>query len=158
MLFTDIDSLVYEIETNDVYQDFYEDEYLLDFSDYPKDSKFFDPVNKKVVGKMKDEFKGKIVREFIGLRSKMYSLIYVDNEENKKAKGVNKNVVKNIRHKEYVDVLFNIKMIRDKMKIIQSKLHKIGTYEVSKISLSCFDDKRYILNDVLIVWLIFITM
>ena len=158
MLFTDIDSLVYEIETNDVYEDFYEDEYLLDFSDYPKDSKFFDPVNKKVVGKMKDEFKGKIVREFIGLRSKMYSLIYVDNEENKKAKGVNKNVVKNIRHKEYVDVLFNIKMIRDKMKRIQSKLHKIGTYEVSKISLSCFDDKRYILNDVLIVWLIFITM
>ena len=156
MLFTDIDSLVYEIETNDVYEDFYEDEYLLDFSDYPKDSKFFDPVNKKVVGKMKDEFKGKIVREFIGLRSKMYSLIYVDNEE--KAKGVNKNVVKNIRHKEYVDVLFNIKMIRDKMKRIQSKLHKIGTYEVSKISLSCFDDKRYILNDVLIVWLIFITM
>ena len=158
MLFTDIDSLVYEIETNDVYEDFYEDEYLLDFSDYPKDSKFFDPANKKVVGKMKDEFKGKIVREFIGLRSKMYSLIYVDNEENKKAKGVNKNVVKNIRHKEYVDVLFNIKMIRDKMKRIQSKLHKIGTYEVSKISLSCFDDKRYILNDVLIVWLIFITM
>ena len=48
--------------------------------------------------------------------------------------------------KTYVDVLFN-KKIRDKMKRIQSKLHKIGTYEVCKISLSCFDDKRYILDD-----------
>ena len=68
----------------------------------------------------------------------MYSLIDVDNEENKKAKGVNKNVVQNIRHKEYIDVLFNKKIIRDKMKIIQSKLHKIGTYEVCKISFILF--------------------
>ena len=96
---------------------------------------------------MKGEFKGKIISEFIGLKSKMYSLIDVDNEENKKAKGVNKNVVKNIRHKECIDVLFNKKVIRDKIKIIQSKLHKIQTYAVFKISVSCFDDKRYILDD-----------
>ena len=56
---------------------------------------------------MKDEFKGKIISEFAGLKSKMYSLIAVDSEEVKKAKGVNKNVVKKIRHKELVDVLFN---------------------------------------------------
>ena len=68
----------------------------------------------------------------------MYSLIDVGNEQNKKAKGLNKNAVKNIRHKGYVDTLFNKKIIRDKMKKIQSKLHKIETYE---ISLSCFDDK-----------------
>ena len=77
----------------------------------------------------------------------MYSLVTIDNEENKKAKGVNKNVLKNIRHREYIDVLFNKKMIKHKMKRIQSKLHKIGTYDVFKISLSCFDDKRYILDD-----------
>ena len=77
----------------------------------------------------------------------MYSLVTIDNEENKKAKGVNKNVLKNIRHREYIDVLFNKKMIKHKMKRIQSKLHKIGTYDVCKISLSCFDDKRYILDD-----------
>ena len=47
LLFTDTDGLVYEIETNDVYEDFYEDKDLFDFSDYPKDSNFFDPVNKK---------------------------------------------------------------------------------------------------------------
>ena len=59
LLFTDTDSLVYEIKTEDVYEDFYEDKNSLDFSDYPLDSKFFDPFNKKVIGKMKDEFKGK---------------------------------------------------------------------------------------------------
>ena len=66
----------------------------MDFSDYPLHSKFFDPVKKNVIGKMKDEFKGKIISEFVGLKSKMYSLIAVDSEEVKKAKGVNKNVVK----------------------------------------------------------------
>ena len=85
----------------------------------------------------------KIIYEFVGLKSKMYFLVDVDGEENKKATGVNKNVVKNIRHKEYVEVLFNKKIIRDKMKRIQSKFHRIGTYNVYKISLSCFDDKRY---------------
>ena len=72
MLFTDTDSLVDETETNDVYEDCYEDKDLFDFCDYPKDSKFFDSVNKKVIGKMKDEFKGKIISEFVGLKSKMY--------------------------------------------------------------------------------------
>ena len=82
---------------------------MFNYSDYPKDSKFFDPANKKVIGKMKDEVKGKIISEFVGLKSKMYSLIVVGSEKFKKAKGVNKNVVENTRHKEYVDVLFNKK-------------------------------------------------
>ena len=73
----------------------------------------------------------------------MYSLIDVNDEEVTKAKGVNKKT----RHKEFVDVLFNKKVIRHKMKVIQSKLHRTGTYNVCKISLSCFDDKRYILDD-----------
>ena len=81
---------------------------MFDFSDYPLHSKFFDPVNKKVIGKMKDVFKGKIISEFAGLKSKMYSLISVNNEEVTKAKGVNKE----IRHKEFVIVLFHKKVIR----------------------------------------------
>ena len=79
----------------------HEDKNLFDFSDFPLDSKLFDPVNKKVIGKMKDEFKGKVINGFIGLKSKMYSLIT-------KGKGVNKK----IRPKEFVDVLFNKKVIR----------------------------------------------
>ena len=73
----------------------------------------------------------------------MYSLLSVDDEEVKKAKGVDEK----IRHKEFVDVLFDKKVIRHNIKRIQSELHKIGTYDVCKISLSCFDDKRYILDD-----------
>ena len=90
MLFTDTGSLVYEIKTENVYEDFYQEKNLFDLSDYPLDSKFFDPVNKRVIGKIKDEFKGKIIGEFTGLKSKMYSLISVDNEEVRNAKGVNK--------------------------------------------------------------------
>ena len=54
MLFTDTDSLTYEIKSEDVFEDFYKDKHLFDLSNYPKDSKFFDPVNEKVIGKMKD--------------------------------------------------------------------------------------------------------
>ena len=81
LLFTDPNSLVCEFETDDVYEDFYEHKNFFDFSDYPKDSKFFDPVNKKVIGKIKDEVKGKIISEFVGLKSQMYSLVIVNNEE-----------------------------------------------------------------------------
>ena len=145
LLFTDTDSLVCEIKTEDVYEDFYGDKDLFDFSYYSLNSKFFGPVNKKVIGKIKDEIRGKIISEFVGLKSKMYSLVSVDNKEVTKAKGINEK----IRHKEFVDVLFNKKVIRHNMKRIQSKLHRIGSYNVCKISLSCFDDKRYVLNDVI---------
>ena len=102
LLFTDTDSLVYEIETNYLYEDFYEDKNLFDFSCYPQDSKFFSSGNNKVIGTMKDELKGKIINEFVGLNSKTYSLIAVDGKEIKIAKGGNKNVVKNKRQKELI--------------------------------------------------------
>ena len=56
---------------------------------------------------MKDEFKWKINSEFVVLKSKMYSLIDVDDKDNKKEKEANKNVVKSTWHKEFVDALFN---------------------------------------------------
>ena len=73
---------------------------------------------------MKDEFKGKVIDEFAGLKSKMYSLISADDKEVKKARGVNKN----LRYKEFVDVLFSKKVARYNTKRIQSKLHRIGTF------------------------------
>ena len=116
-LFTDTDSLVYEIKTEDVYEDFYQDKNVFDFSDYSLNSELFDTV------KMNDEFKGKQINEFVGLKSKMYSLIDADYEEVTKAKGVNNNVAIKIKYKELVDVLFNKKVIRHKMKRIQIKFH-----------------------------------
>ena len=86
MLLTDTDSLVYESETVMFIKVFYENKNLIDFSDYLQDSKLFDSVIEKVICKMKDEFKGKIISEFVGLTSKMYSLTNVDGEEIEKAK------------------------------------------------------------------------
>ena len=77
MLFTKRDSLAYEVETDDVYEDFYKDRDLFDFGNYPNDSKISNPVNYIKVGKIKDESKGKIVIEFEGLKSKMYFLKHV---------------------------------------------------------------------------------
>ena len=73
----------------------------------------------------------------------MYSSISVDDEEITKAKGVNKK----IKHKDFVGVFFIKKVIRHNMKKIQSKFHRIGTYNARKISLPCFDDKGYVLDD-----------
>ena len=144
VLFTDTDSLVYEVKgVDNIYDKVFEDKELFDFSKYSKESKYYDSSNKKVIGKMKDEMKGKIIAEFVGLRSKMYSLVTVDDEEKVRAKGVNKG----LKHSEFVDVLFGKKVVRHTMKRIQAKKHKISTYNVCKVSLPCFDDKRYVLGD-----------
>ena len=146
LLFTDTDSLMYEIEANDVYQDFWKDKHLFDNSDYPKNSPFFDCSNKKVIGKFKDEAAGMPIAEFVGLRSKMYSYITDDDEKSgQTAKGIKKNVIKQeLQHDNYKDVLFNKMQSRHTMRLIKSEKHQIGSYVVNKISLSCFDDKRYI--------------
>ena len=73
LLFTVTDSLTYEIEAKYVYKDFWGDKDKFHNSDYPKDSQYYDPTNKKVVGKLKDEAAGIPVTEFVGLRSKKYS-------------------------------------------------------------------------------------
>ena len=120
LLFTDTDSLTYHIRTEDIYSDFLGDRELFDNSDYPSDSKFYFSENKKVIGKFKDETAGVPIREFIGLKSKMYS-ISLDNEKNsKKAKGVKKNVIrKGISHQDYLDVLNQSKVMHHKMKTIR---------------------------------------
>ena len=74
LLFTDTDSLTNEIKSENLYEEFFRRKYLFDFSKYSKDSKFFDETNKKVIGKMKDEFGGVIINEFVELKSKMYSI------------------------------------------------------------------------------------
>ena len=65
LLFTDTDSLTYEIKSKDVYEEFFKHKHLFDFSNYPEDSKFFDQANKKVIVKMKDQSEAKIIDEFV---------------------------------------------------------------------------------------------
>ena len=148
LLFTDTDSLTYEIEAEDVYRDFWNDKDRFDNSDYPESSPYFDKTNKKVIGKFKDEAAGIPITEFVGLRSKMYSYIKDNQKVEKTAKGIKKNTIKNdIKHEDYKNVLINNKQIHHTMKTIRSINHQLGSYELNKVSLSCFDDKRYIANN-----------
>ena len=148
MLFTDTDSLTYHSKTEDAYRDFYADRELFDNSDYPENSEFYFKENKKVIGKFKDEAAGVAIRSFVGLKSKMYSYLKDNDQNNKTAKGVKKNVIrKDITHQDYLDVLHESKILHHLMKTIRSDCHQISSYIIYKISLSPFDDKGYILSD-----------
>ena len=152
LLFTDTDSLCYHIITDDVYEDLYNHKDMFDNSDYCKSSKFYFDENKKVIGKFKDEAAGNPIVSFAGLKSKMYSyeveLPGGEIKNNKACKGISKNVVKrDIDHKDYLSTLQNKTIQNHKMKTIRSNYHEVSSYEINKISLSCYDDKRYILED-----------
>ena len=147
LLFTDTDSLCYEITTDDFYQDMYNCKEYFDLSDM-KLEQFKDLENKKIVGKFKDETQGIPIREFIGLRSKMYSIKLEDDREKKTAKGIVSSVIKNhLKHAQYKQILETGERMNSNMKMIRSFDHSIYTVNVTKISLSAYDDKRYILDD-----------
>lgn len=144
--FTDTDSLC--LTTKDAYAVFWADKHKFVNSDYPEESPVFDSTNKKVIGKFKDEAAGIPIKEFIGLKSKMYSYIKDNGINVKTCKGVKKDVIKkNITHENYRDTLMNGKQMMHKINTIRSDHHQLGTYQLNKISLSCFDDKRYIFED-----------
>ena len=151
LLFTDTDSLMYEIETEDFYKDISGDvKDRFDTSDYPDNQPSGIPtgINKKVLGMFKDEATGNSIKEFVGLRAKLYSYKMFEGEESKKCKGVKKRVVeKSITHEDYKTCLLTGKEQLRKMNIIRSYDHEVYTEEVNKVALSAEDDKRYILND-----------
>ena len=93
LLFTDTDSFIYEVLTQDVYSDLFQKKEYFDFASYPKSSLFYDPTNDKVIGKFKDETKGVPIREFVGLKPKMYSYLKDNEEEGRRAKGIQRSVV-----------------------------------------------------------------
>ena len=105
LLFTDTDSLTYQITTDDVYQDMAKQQHLYDFSDYPKNHDLYDESNKKVIGKFKDESNSKIITEFVGLRAKMYSFKTDEYKyKSKKAKSIktdDKHVSKRVLRQQY---------------------------------------------------------
>ena len=151
LLFTDTDSLMYEIETEDFYKDISGDvKDRFDTSDYPENHPSGIPTgeNKKVLGMMKDEVAGKIIKEFVGLRSKLYSFVMDDGGETKKCKGIKKQVVESsIRHEHYKTCLTTGKELLRKQNILRSYDHEVYTEEVNKVALSALDDKRHILSD-----------
>jgi len=88
LLYTDTDSLLLEIETEDFYKDMEEKKDQYDTSDYLKEHPLHSNTNKKVLGKMKDECAGTPIAEVVCLRPKMYSILRADEKNIKKAKGV----------------------------------------------------------------------
>ena len=101
-------------------------------------------INKKVIGKFKDEVGGKQITHFVGLRPKLYSFKVEDNSEPRKAKGVKKNVIKNASSfEDYKKCLFSEEVMKD-MNIIRSKNHDIYSMTVNKLALPANDDKRLI--------------
>ena len=151
LLFTDTDSLMYEIKTEDFYKDISGDvKDRFDTSDYPPNHPSGIPTgcNKKVLGMFKDEVAGRYIEEFVGLRAKLYSNKMFEGKESKKCKGVKKSVVKkSITHEDYKNCLFTGKEQLRKMNVIRSHKHDVYTEEVNKVALSSDDDKRYILED-----------
>lgn len=155
LLFTDTDSLMYEVFCDDVYQDMSNDGERFDFAGYPRTSEFYDAANNKVIGKFKDETSGSPIVEFVGLRPKMYSYIVstdggddtVHHVEKHRAKGVKRHAAMKLRHSNYLEQLHEPHENYLKNRRIASKYHRIYTDEINKRGLCAFDDKRFILED-----------
>lgn len=151
LLFTDTDSLCYEIETKDFYKDITPYvKSMFDTSNYPKDHKsgIETGVSKKVIGMFKDEAGGQQITEFVGLRAKLYSYLVDDGEEKKKCKGIKKDVIeKSLCFENFKNCLFNRENIMRKMNVIRSYNHDIYAETVNKVALSHKDDKRIIRED-----------
>ena len=104
---------------------------MFDNSDYPESSPYYCNVNKKIIGKFKDEACGIPITEFIGLKSKMYSYVKDNEKGGRTAKGIKKNVIKNnIKHEDYKSTLINNEQMHHKMKSIRSQRHQLGSYEI----------------------------
>ncbi len=151
LLFTDTDSLMYQIFDENVYETFYKvREKYFDFCEFPKNSPFFDDHNKRKIGFFKDEAKGQLILEFVGLRPKMYSyLIHSEKgvEEKHRAKGIQSAVAKNFRHENYLKELKTPLENFVKNRRIGSKLHNLYSIETKKRGLCAFDDKRILLDE-----------
>ena len=153
LLFTDTDSLAYEIETDNFYKDISPDvQTMFDTSNYKKNhpSGILTGANKKVIGMVKDEAGGKIIEEFVGLRAKLYSYKMFEGKkkEEKKCKGLKKSVIKQtITFDDYKRCLFSGKPQYRQMNVFRSRKHEIFTEEINKVALSANDDKRIILPD-----------
>ena len=149
LLFTDTDSLCYDIKTEDFFKDMLDDLDLFDNSEYPEAHMCYNTSNKKVLGKFKDEAGSKIIDEFVGLRSKLYSYKMFDESDSyRKCKGIKKSVITNeITHEDYKECLFSRKEQLRSMNVLRSHLHDMYSEQINKVALSSDDDKRIIRDD-----------
>ena len=146
LCYMDMDSFIMNIKTNDFYQDIANDvENRFDTSNYEVNRPLPMGKNKKIIGFMKDELGGKIITEFVTLRPKTYSFLTDDGNEDKKAKGTKKCVIKKmIKFNDYKKCLLNDEVILKSQQRFISKKHDVYTENINKIALSNNDDKRIV--------------
>ena len=149
LVYTDTDSYVIKVDTEDLYEGLNEINDYMDFSDYPVEHPNYDKTNKKVLGKFKDEMNGKIITKFIGLKPKSYCYkIYGEDKDHKKSKGIVKHKVSSeLDYDTYNETLNrNLKQTVN-FNIIRSKDHQLYSINQTKYALSNYDNKRYWLSD-----------
>ena len=146
LCYMDTDSFVINIFIEDFFEDINNDvERWFNTSNYDENDKrpLQIGVNKKVIGKLKGELGGKIMKEFWTLRAKTYSYFMNDNSEIKKAKGVKRCVIKRRpMFENYKDSLFNNKKIMQSPLRFKSDHHNVYKEEVNKVALNTDDNKR----------------
>ena len=145
LIYTDTDSFIIQVETDDIYKDMLENKNLYDFSEYPKDHPNYDITNKKVLGKFKDEMKSLIITEFIGLKPKMYSFNYINKDNIVVNKNIHKGVKESIslNHHEYKRSLYKEELIYKEFYNLQLNKQNIYLDKINKIALNPFESKRY---------------
>lgn len=150
LVYTDTDSFIYHMETENLYKDFDKLSDIMDFCDYPKDHPLYSEKNKKVIGKLKDEMHGEPISMVVALKSKLYYLETKNaSKQQKRAKGVQRSILRDeITRETYLDCLFDLRVHKHPMRRITSKNHEIIGMEQLKISLSPLDDKRYALDKI----------
>jgi len=146
LLFTDTDSLCYNVRKQDIFEIIKENKDLFDLSNYPKEHELYDKTNNKALGKFKNESPSQI-KEFIGLRAKLYTFISEDDKPHNKCKGVKKCVSKKILMNDYRNTLYSRESMSVKQNGIRSYGHQVFTERINKVALSCNDDKVYILDN-----------
>ena len=158
LLYMDTDSLLYEIEDcSDPYSEIFAAGHgsYFDLSNFPQEHWLHDVSRKRVPGAFKDECgRSMYISEFVGLHSKMYSLLF-DNvstqtcTELKVAKGVKSCIIQTSpAFNDYIRCMLEDEVMEYSFKTIRSVAHNVHTFEQSKVSLSPFDDKRYLLDAV----------
>ncbi|XP_053202895.1 uncharacterized protein LOC128387677 [Panonychus citri] len=147
LVYTDTDSFIYHIQTDDFYNDLKSMGPIMDFSDYPQTHFLYDPINKKKLGVLKDEMNGQVIDEVVAIKSKLYGIKY-GSKTKKTAKGTQKATVRDeICIDDYKTCLYDSILFRHDNHRLQSRHHQISGIKTNKISLSPLDDKRFIRED-----------
>jgi hypothetical protein len=147
LLLSDTDSMIYEFTNIDPFDLMTKHEDWFDFSNLDKSHKLYSKKHEKCPGKFKIETGSKLIKEYVGLKPKMYSILFSNDKSDRRAKGIGRSVTKKeLTHEKYVDCLFNNTCYHSTMQCIRCINHELKTQSITKSSLSMFDDKYYFID------------